>query len=501
MSYEGMAVNESSLYLGLDIGTSGVKAVLLDAAGELRYEASVGYQPVHARPLWSEQDPQLWWNACREAIGRLALHEAPLARVAAIGVAGQMHGATLLGAGGRVLRPAILWNDGRSHRECAELMERVPDLEARTGNLCMPGFTAPKLLWLARHEPRVLDDLEQVLLPKDYIVHCLTGGYSSDMSDASGTLWLNPALRDWDDTLLAACGLDRGKVPRLYEGSDIVGELRADVAETLGLPVVPVVAGGGDNACGAVGTGIVAAGDGFLSLGTSGVIFVAADRHRALPERTVHAFCHCLPGRWHQMGVTLSAAQSLHWLAGVAGVAVADLNARLEARPRSDNPLLFLPYLSGERTPHNDPSAVGVFHGLRADTTLEDMALAVLEGVAFSQCDGLAALRAAGARVERLTLIGGGARSALWRQVCSDALDLPMDYRASGAVGPAFGAARLARIGVDPAGVEAAITAVCTVPALVATHEPDRDRHERLAAKYRRYQALYQATRPLNPTA
>jgi xylulokinase len=490
-----------ALTLGLDVGTSGVKAVLVDGHGALRFEAAIAYAPHRPRPLWSEQDPRLWWQACADAVRELGMQGAPLSAVAAIGVSGQMHGAVLLDGQGEVLRPAILWNDGRSFVECRELEARVPDLRRRTGNLCMPGFTAPKLLWLARHEPQVVERLGQVLLPKDYIVHCLTGRYSSDPSDAAGTLWLDPQRRDWDDVMLQACGLERRHVPALREGCDVVGGLRGTVAEEWGLPEVPVVAGAGDNAAGAVGAGIVDPGQGFLSLGTSGVIFVASDRHRALPEQTVHAFCHCLPRRWHQMTVTLSAAESLRWLANVAGVEVADLVARVQRRGAVETDLLFLPYLSGERTPHNDPQAVGVFHGLHAGSTLEDMALAVMEGVALSFRDGLDALRAAGSPVDRLALLGGGARSALWRQLCADALALPLQYRASGAVGPAFGAARLARIGVSGGDREAAIAGICVQPPVVAEHEPDAARGVYLDEKLQRYRELYRLTRPLNREA
>jgi len=491
-------VNERTLYLGLDVGTSGVKAVLLGDSGEVRFEAGEGYDVSHPRLSWSEQSPGMWWQACVAAMRSLADQGARLEAVAAIGVAGQMHGAVLLDAEGEVIRPAILWNDGRSVAECDELERRVPDLRRRSGNLCMPGFTAPKLLWLARNEPDAMARVATVMLPKDYIVFRLTGARVTEMSDASGTVWLDPARRDWDDTLVEACGLGREQLPTLHEGSDVVGRVTAEASERLALPRVPVVAGAGDNAAGAVGAGVVDAGQGFLSLGTSGVVFVASDAHRPLPERTVHAFCHCLPGRWHQMAVTLSAAESLRWFAGVVGREVGDLIDLVERRGALESDLLFLPYLAGERTPHNDAGAVGIFHGLRANSRVEDMALAVMEGVAFSFCDGLDALNAAGAAAKRLSVLGGGARSRFWRQLCADALGVPLEYRESGAVGPAFGAARLARIATMPEEVDTAIREVCTTPAVLDTHQPDPGRHDYLTRKLERYRRLYRLTRELH---
>ncbi|HXH02930.1 MAG TPA: xylulokinase [Candidatus Competibacteraceae bacterium] len=486
------------MYLGFDIGTSGVKAVLVDEAGEVRHQASAEYPVSHPRPLWSEQDPELWWNACVAAVAALKAAGAALAAVKAIGLSGQMHGATLLDATGAVLRPCILWNDGRSHAECAELEAAVAEFRDKCGNMAMPGFTAPKLLWVRKHEPQVFQRIHKVLLPKDYLHYRLTGGFASDMSDAAGTLWLDPARRDWSEELLAATGLDRSHMPELFEGCAAVDELSAAAARTLGVPPVPVVAGAGDNAGGAVGVGVIEPGQGFLSLGTSGVLFVVSERHHARPEKTVHAFCHCLPKRWHQMAVSLSAASSLAWLARTVGVEVAELLRRLEARGKSETPVLFLPYLSGERTPHNDPRAVGQFHGLTHATDLTDLTLAVLEGVAYSFCDGLDALRAAGAELREIALLGGGARSPLWRQLLADALELPLDYRTGGEVGPALGAARLAMIGVAGGDVEAAIARVCAQPPPEVRYQPQAARTAYHRAKLARYRQLYALTRELH---
>lgn len=489
------------MYLGFDIGTSGVKAVLLDETGAVRHQATAGYPVSHPEPLWSEQDPESWWQACVATTRELKAAGAPLAAVRGIGLSGQMHGATLLDRDDRVLRPCILWNDGRSHAECTELEAAVVDFRDRCGNMAMPGFTAPKLLWVGKHEPEVFRRISKVLLPKDYLQHRLTGCFASDMSDASGTLWFDPARRDWDDTLLAATGLDRSHMPELFEGCDPVGDLTGTAAAELGLPRVPVVAGAGDNAGGAVGVGVIKAGQGFLSLGTSGVSFVVSEQHHARPERTVHAFCHCLPGRWHQMSVTLSAANSLAWLAGTLGVEVGALLDRLEKSGKTETSVVFLPYLSGERTPHNDPQAVAQFHGLTRATNAEDLTLAVLEGVAYSFCDGLDALRDAGAEFREITLIGGGARSPLWRQLLADALGQPLDYRAGGEVGPALGAARLAMIGTTGGDREAAIHQACPQPPPEAHYAPGTARAEYHRMKLNRYRQLYTLTRVLHRDA
>jgi len=489
----------SELFLGIDLGTSALKTVLVDARGTVRFEASAEYTVSTPRPLWSEQDPEDWWRALGRAVAAMAAEGARLDAVQAIGTAGQMHGAVLLDAAGAPLRPAILWNDGRSGEECRIFEQRLPAQRELSGNLCMPGFTAPKLIWVERHEPERFARLATVLLPKDYLGYRLSGECFTDMSDASGTLWLNPERRAWDERLLDASGLAPGHVPRVLEGCTPAAALAPRAAAELGLPAgIPLVAGAGDNAAGAVSTGVTEPGTAFLSLGTSGVIFAATGSHRPLPERTLHAFCHCLPQRWHQMAVTLSASECLRWLAGVVGSTPAALDAIAPEGLKPQAPLLFLPYLSGERTPHNDPDAVGALFGLRRTTTLPEIVNAVMEGVAFSFVDGLETLTEAGTRIERLALLGGGARSAHWRQLCADALGLPIDYRDSAASGPALGAARLAMIGClageDP---EARIARLATPPALVATHDPDPARHEQLREAFERYRALYRTTRSL----
>lgn len=479
------------MYLGIDIGTSGVKAVMVAADGSIAGQANAPLMVSRPQALWSEQAPEDWIKACNAAV--MALPAALRAWVRAIGLAGQMHGATLLGADDRPLRPAILWNDGRAFAECAELEAAVPALRAISGNIAMPGFTAPKLAWVHRHEPALFDQVRTVLLPKDYVRMVLTGEKASDLSDSAGTLWLDTARRDWSDELLGATGLCRAQMPRLVEGTEVAGTLRGEVAERWGMARVPVAGGAGDNAGGAAGIGVIADGDALLSLGTSGVIFVATQTFRPNPAGAVHAFCHCLPGLWHQMSVHLSAAACLDWAAALTGTDVAGLLAGAEAAGPAAGPELFLPYLSGERTPHNDPHIRGAFLGLSSDTDRGRLALSVLEGVAFAHADGLAALRAAGTRVECLAVIGGGARSRFWGTIISAALDVQLDYLDGGEVGPALGAARLAQIAQSGASA----SDVCTRPPVRESIAPDPLLAERLAPKLEKFRAAYPALKTL----
>jgi len=480
------------MYLGIDVGTSAVKVVLVDDADRVRDQASAPLEVRRPRPLWSEQDPEQWWTATDRAVGELRARQ-DLRGVRSIGLSGQMHGATLLDASDGILRPAILWNDGRSFRECAELEERAPSSRTITGNLAMPGFTAPKLVWVRRHEPDVFARVARVLLPKDWLRWKLTGDYASDRSDSAGTLWLDVGARDWSDEMLAACELSRAAMPALFEGPEPTGALRADVARSWGLERVPVAAGAGDNAAGAVGLGVVDPGDAFLSLGTSGVAFVAGDRFRPNPSGGVHAFCHCLPESWHQMSVILSAASCLAWVTKLTGASdEGQLLDEIEAHVPSDEELLFLPYLSGERTPHNDPEAQGAFVGLTHATTRASLGRAVLEGVAFAFRDGQSALVDAGTTIDAYDVIGGGARSVLWVRILAAVLDRPLVLRAERTVGPAFGAARLARMACtgEPA------STVCTAPPVDGRIEPDAELRDRYAERYAAYRALYPALRP-----
>ncbi len=482
------------MYLGIDLGTSSVKVVLVDDAQRVLDQESVGLALERPRPSWSEQDPEAWWLATRTALGALKTRRAvELAGVRGIGLSGQMHGATLLDARDRVLRPAILWNDGRSGPQCAELERRVPHAREITGNLSMPGFTAPKLMWVAEHEPQVFRQVSWVLLPKDYLRLRLTGEHATDMSDAAGTLWLDVGRRDWSAEMIEATGLEPGALPRLYEGSEATGVLRRDLASEWGLRSDVVVAGGaGDQAAGALGMGVVEPGRAFLSLGTSGVYFVSGDAFAPNPKSGLHAFCHALPARWHQMSVILSAASCLGWAASLLGARdESSLLAEIEALDRDPGGVIFLPYLSGERTPHNDPHARGVFFGLTHASERADLARAVLEGVAFALADGQTALLEAGTAIERVWVIGGGARSPFWGRILASVLDRSLCYAADAELGPAFGVTRLARLAVE----NEAPHAVCTEPAVERVIEPVPALRERYRDRLASYRALYRALR------
>ena len=478
--------------LGIDIGTSEVKVVLVDEAQRVVGQAHSAVPIARPQPLWSEQDPQDWWAATVDALGQLrAAHPKEYAAVRGLGLSGHMHGATLLDAQDRVLRPAILWNDGRSHAQCAELERRAPDSRRITGNIAMPGFTAPKLMWVEAHEPEVFRRTARVLLPKDCVRLLLTGEAVSDMSDSAGTLWLDVAQRAWSDTMLDATHLKRSHMPRLVEGSEAGGTVLPAVAARLGLPAGVIVAGGaGDNAASAAGIGVAAPGTAFLSLGTSGVYFVANAAFSPNPARAVHAFCHAFPATWHQMTVMLTAASALRWLRTLTHAdSEAQLVAEAEALPPGAPVPMFLPYLSGERTPHNNPHASGVFFGLTHDHARGHLARAVLEGVAFAFLDGQQALIDGGARIDTVTLVGGGSRSAPWAQVLADTLGRTLDRRSGADVGAALGAARLARL----ARTNERVADVCTAPPVTDSFTPRAAQTERLAGRHRQFQRLYAA--------
>ncbi|GAA0906158.1 xylulokinase [Rothia nasimurium] len=483
-----------SLYLGIDLGTSSVKAVLVDGAGAVCASASSPLEVAHPKPRWSEQDPASWWTATEAAVADV-LSQADARRVKAIGLSGQMHGATLLDKSDNILRPAILWNDGRSDVECAEL-EKVQGFREITGNLAMPGFTAPKLAWVRRHEPDVFSRVAKVLLPKDYLRLKLTGDYMTDASDAAGTLWLDVRKRAWSDAMLAATGLDTSHMPQVFEGSQPAGRLRKELAGRWGMDTVPVAAGGGDNAAGAVGVGIVRHGQAMLSLGTSGVYFAVCDGFRASPENAVHSFCHALPDTWHLMSVMLNAASCLDFTARLTGQKdVPALLAEAEQRGLRENGPLFLPYLTGERTPHNDAHARGSFTNLGPDTDRADLANATLEGVGLGLLDGLLAVESTGLTSDEITVIGGGSRSAYWTQMLADILGRRLVLRSGGEVGPALGAARLAHLAVNP---HASLEEVCPMPEVTAVREPDAARHAYfLQTRHPLFRRSYEQLKPL----
>ena len=489
----------TATYLGLDVGTSSVKALLIDAAQKTLAEASVPLDQHRPHPLWSEQDPESWVAGVAQAVAAIrAKRPDALKGLAGVGLSGHMHGATLLDGAGEPLRPCILWNDGRSFAECAELEAKVPDFRKRAGNIAMPGFTAPKVMWVAKHEPDIFAKTKLVLLPKDYVRLKLTGEAVAEMSDAAGTLWLDIGARKWDEVLLKASGLTLGHMPRLVEGSAVSAYLSAATLEAWGLDPsakIPVAGGGGDNAASAVGVGAAKPGEGFVSLGTSGVIFSVTDKYVSLPERTLHAFCHALPGRWHGMAVMLSAAASLSWIAAITGHGddIGKVAAAAEAFARSSDNVasapIFLPYLSGERTPHNDASASGLFAGLRSEHGADSLAYAVIEGVAFSFADGVEVLREAGAAPSRPLLVGGGARSRHWGQLIADATGLTIDLPSGAEAGAALGAARLGMLAAGAGSIDD----ICVMPPVIATFTPDSANSKRLAPRLKRYRALYGA--------
>lgn len=477
------------MYIGLDLGTSGLKGVLIDDKQGVLAEASAPLSVQRPHEGWSEQNPADWVAAAETVLDALAVKG--LSAVRGIGLSGHMHGATLLDAKDEVLRPCILWNDTRSHEEAAEL-DGDPLFRRVTGNIVFPGFTAPKLVWVKRHEPRVWEKVAKVLLPKDYLRLWLTGEHVAEMSDAAGTSWLDTGARDWSEDCLAATGLTRAQMPRLVEGSAVSGSLRDALASRWGLPKGVVVAGGGgDNAASGIGVGVVRAGDAFISLGTSGVLFAANDGYQPAPETAVHTFCHALPDTWHQMGVILAAADALNWYAGLVGESAASLTGAL-GDLKAPSKTLFLPYLGGERTPLNDAAIRGAFIGLEHTTDRAAATRAVLEGVTYAIRDSRDALAATGTRLERLLAVGGGSRSDYWLRAIATALDVPVHLPVAGDFGGAFGAARLGLMAATGAGAD-----VCTQPPIARTVEPDRALTQAFDAGHARYRAAQSAIRGL----
>lgn len=480
-------------YLGIDVGTSGLRALLMDADGVAIGATERSYSARIPHAGWSEQDPADWITALHNAIDEMRKTYPAFSALRGIGVAGHMHGATLLDAAGAVLRPCILWNDTRAHAEAAALdaVEHVRDL---SGNIVFPGFTAPKLAWVAAHEPDIFARTARVLLPAAYINYYLTGEYVADMSDSAGTSWLDVGARDWSPVLLKAGGMRADQMPRLVEGSQAAGTLRIDLQSGWGIGQPVTVAGGaGDNAAAACGIGAVAEGQGFVSLGTSGVLLAARDGYAPAPETAVHTFCHAVPDRWYQMGVMLSATDSLNWLARVVGKTPAALTQALGETLLPPSDLRFLPYLSGERTPHNDAAVRGSFTGLSTATTQEDMTRAVIEGVTFGLRDSMEALRATGARPDRLFVIGGGSASPYWVKLIATVLDTPLLVPASGEFGAALGAARLGMLAVTDGDIDA----VLTPPEVAQTVMPDAALVPAFDAAYVKFRAAYPALKQI----
>ncbi|MGQ9826826.1 MAG: xylulokinase [Roseiflexus sp.] len=484
----------SAFFLGLDIGTTGARALLCDEHGRVLSVATAEYPLSTPQPLWSEQNPEDWWRGACDAL-RAVVAQAGVApgQIRGLGLTGQMHGSVFLDENDQVIRPALLWNDQRTAAECAEITARVgaERLIAIAGNPALTGFQAPKILWLRNHEPDRYARVAQVLLPKDYIRRRLTGISATDAADAAGTLLLDLRQRDWSDEILAALDIPRAWLPRVFEGPEVTGEVRPDVAAALELPAgLPVIAGGGDNAAAAVGAGIVQSGIVSSSIGTSGVIFAHSDEIALDPHGRLHTFCHSVPGRYHLMAVTLAAGGSFRWfrdtLRAVTGqhLGYDDLTTLAESVPPGAEGLIFLPYLSGERTPHLDPLARGAFIGLTARHTPAHMARAVMEGVVFSLRDGLEIMRNLGMAPGQIRATGGGGKSPLWRQMQADIYATPVVTLAA-EEGPAYGAALLAGVGVGV--FRDVVDAVNRCVTLTTTVVPD----DHTVAQYDRVYAVY----------
>ena len=478
------------MYIGLDLGSSGLRALLIDEQQTVRGSAESHYEMLRPHPGWSEQNPADWIAATKACFAALnAEFPKDMKAVRGIGISGQMHGATVLDAARRVLRPCILWNDTRSAVEAAAL-DADPRFRDLTGNIVFPGFTAPKLAWMRTHEPDLFAQVDLVLLPKDYLRLWLTGEEVSDFSDAAGTSWLDGGSREWSADLLAETGLTPANMPPLVHGSASSGHVRDAVAGELGLPTGVTVAGGGaDNAVAACGIGAVRGGQGFVSLGTSGVLLAAIDQWATSPAQAVHAFCHAVPDAWYQMGVTLSATDSANWLSGVTGQSVPEMAASVGETVRGPSEVMFLPYLSGERTPHNDASMRGAFIGLAHQSDSAALMQAVMEGVAFSMADCMDALKSSGTAIDSLLAIGGGSQSRFWVETLATVLGQPIGLLAGGENGAAMGAARLAIMATTGGSTDE----IMHTPTAAETIDPRREHSAAYADALARYRRLYPA--------
>ena len=486
--------------LGIDLGTSELKAVLLDGSGTVIAQAGAALSIARPQPGWSEQNPEDWWRACVAVLHKLK-HDTPAAyaRIRCLGLSGQMHGAVLVDRSDACIRPAILWNDSRAIAESAALASNYPSFAGITGSLPMAGFTAPKLMWLREHEPEIFSAADCVLSPKDYLRLRLTGDRITDVSDASGTLWLDVAKRRWFDPIIHATGLETRQLPKLVEGSDAAGQLSTAVAAMLGIDAGTVVAGGGgDNPASGVGIGAVDAGQSFITLGTSAAVVSITDRMIGNAAAGVHSYCHALPGRWYAMGAILSGASCLKWITRILSqpseqALVNLVSVSLPAdRPAPRSAPLFLPYLSGERTPHNDPLARGGFLNLAHDTSPAMLGYAVLEGVGFALRDAMKSVESSGATVANCSLVGGGAKSGYWAQLLSNILDRELFILKGSELSAAIGAAKL---GFAAYGRDAKILQKSLM--VKTTFVPDPSLHASLEDRYHKFRGLFPAVQSL----
>ncbi|MBQ1343427.1 MAG: xylulokinase [Firmicutes bacterium] len=484
-------------YIGIDLGTSAVKLLLVDEGGSILRSVSREYPLSFPQPGWSEQNPADWWEGCLDGLKEL-LNDVDTAQLAGIGVGGQMHGLVALDENDAVIRPAILWNDGRTAEETDWLNTIVgkDKLSRLTANIAFAGFTAPKLLWMKRHEPDEFSRIAKIMLPKDYINYRLTGVHSCDYSDASGMLLLDVEHKCWSDEMLDICGESKEQMPRLFESFEVIGTVKPELAASLGIPAsVKVVAGAGDNAAAAVGTGTVGDGACNISLGTSGTIFISSGRFGVDPNNALHAFDHA-DGAYHLMGCMLSAASCYKWFCEdiLKTEDLAAEQADITADKLGRNHVYFLPYLMGERSPINDTDARGMFIGMSMDTSRADMVQAVLEGVAFAIRDSFEVAKSLGVKIERSRICGGGARSELWRRIMANVLDLPLDIPQT-EEGPGYGAAMLAMVGCGAYGsVEEAASALVRTTETVL---PERSLAERYETAYRKYRRIYPTVKNL----
>ncbi len=482
----------TSTYLGIDLGTTALKCIITDHNQRVAGVSEVRLAIARPRPQWSEQAPLEWWASLQKACKTLRTeHRGAWARIAAIGLSGQMHGAVLLDGAGRVLRPAILWNDGRSVAEARHLNATLPGIGQLAGVRAMAGFTAPKILWLKEHEPEVFKRIAMLLAPKDFLRFQMSGDFITDPCDASAMLLFDVGRRQWSKDLAEAVGLSLGKLPKVSEGPEASSHLSKHAAKLLGLRAgLAIATGSGDAAASAIGIGAIHEGDGFISLGTSAQYFVTSRDYRPRPEQMIHALCHGLPDLWYQVAALLNGASPLTWLGNLLpSGTVQSLLQRTQRRYRGIGNILFLPYLNGERTPHDDPLARAAFHGLQAGTTQEDLALAVLEGVALSLADCQDVLAQSGTRVSELLVVGGGTRSTFWMQMLANALNRPITISKGSEVGAAFGAARLARLAVTGE----SLAAVCGKPKALLRLEPEQKLSKAYAERLGDFRALYHA--------